>query len=248
MKIVIIGAGPAGVSVAETIRTYDRQAKILMLSAEPYLPYSPPAMADHFITGSNLHLWRDRHWPKQIGLEYRKGIEVHGIEPGAHRIELKDGRRIKYDRLVIATGSRLYAPVEGSNRLGVHNFKSLSAAEAIVAQVKSHKAKTAIIVGAGFIGMEIALLLCDLGVDVTQIEMLDQVMATMLDKDTAAVALDLMRKRGVNVRTQDQSRKFCWPAEGKGRSTCFWKDLGRRYPDCCDRRQTKSRSVEWKRH
>ena len=54
MKIVIIGAGPAGVSTVETIRAYNRQAEIVMLSAEPTLPYSPPAMADHFITGSGL--------------------------------------------------------------------------------------------------------------------------------------------------------------------------------------------------
>ncbi|HUH95851.1 MAG TPA: FAD-dependent oxidoreductase [Anaerolineales bacterium] len=216
MKIVIIGAGPAGVSAAETIRTYDRQSRILMLSAEPYLPYSPPAMADHFITGSNLHLWRDRHWPKQIDLDYRKGVEVHAIDPEAHRIEFKDGRRTRYDRLVIATGSRLYAPVPGSDMPGVHNFKSLSAAEAIVAQVKSKKARTAVIVGAGFIGMEIALLLCDLGVEVTQIEMLDQVMATMLDQDTAAVALDLMRKRGVNVRLKTKAVSFVGGRKAKG--------------------------------
>lgn len=216
MKIVIIGAGPAGVSAAETVRAYDHESKIVMLSAEPYLPYSPPAMADHFLTGSDLHLWRDRRWPKQLGVDYHNGVEVRWIEPDAHRIELRDGRRIKYDRLVIATGSRLYAPIEGATMQGVHNFKSLSAAESIMARVKSGKARTAVIVGAGFIGMEIALLLCQLGVEVTQVEMLDQVMATMLDKDTAAVALDLMRKRGVNVRLKTKAKAFVGKRKAKG--------------------------------
>jgi len=109
---------------------------------------------------------------------------------------------------VIATGSRLYAPVDGSDLPGVHNFKSLSAAEAIIKQVKSGKAKTAIIVGAGFIGMEIVLLLRELDVEVIQVEMLDQVMSTMLDKDTAAVALDLMRQRGVDVRLNTKAEAF----------------------------------------
>ena len=54
MKIVIIGAGPAGVSTVETVRTFDKLSEIVMLSAEPTLPYSPPAMADHFITGSGF--------------------------------------------------------------------------------------------------------------------------------------------------------------------------------------------------
>ena len=212
MKIVIIGAGPAGVSVAETVRTYDHDSKIVMLSAEPYLPYSPPAMADHYLTGSKLHLWRDQRWPKQTGVNYRKSAEVRWIQPDLHRIELQDGRRIKYDRLVIATGSRLYAPVDGATKQG----KSLSAAESIVAQVRSGKAKTAVIVGAGFIGMEIALLLCELGMQVTQVEMLDQVMGTMLDKDTATIALDLMRKRGVNVRLKTKAKSFTGKRKARG--------------------------------
>lgn len=216
MKIVIIGAGPAGVSAAETIRSYDHASKIVMLSAEPYLPYSPPAMADHFLNGSNLHLWRDRHWPRQMGVDYRKGMEVASIEPEAHKVRLSDGRGMKYDRLVIATGSRLHTPVEGASMPGVYNFKSLSAAEEVVAQVKNGKARTAVIVGAGFIGMEIALLLRALGVQVIQVEMLDQVMAAMLDRDTAAIALDLMRRRGVDVRLNTKARAFTGKRKAKG--------------------------------
>jgi len=208
MKIVIIGAGPAGVSTVETIRAYDREAEIVVLSAEPTLPYSPPAMADHFITGSDSHLWRNSNWPQQMNLDYRKGTEVTSIQPDTHHLELKDGQMLEYDRLVIATGSRLYAPIPGADMPGVHNFKSLSAAEAIVGQVRSGKAKTAVIVGAGFIGMEIALLLRELGVSVIQVEMLDQVMSSMLDKDTAAIALDLMRQRGVDVRLNTKAEAF----------------------------------------
>jgi NAD(P)H-nitrite reductase large subunit len=215
MKIVILGAGPAGVSAAETIRAYNREAEIVMLSAEPYLPYSPPAMADHFIHGSNAHLWRGEDWPRQTDVHYRKGVEVTRIEPDARLLQLKNGETVEYDRLIIATGSRLYAPVEGSEMAGVHNFKSLSAAEAIVGQVKKGKAKTAVIVGAGFIGMEIALLLRELGVAVRQIEMLDQVMATMLDKDTAAIALDLMLARGVDVQINTKAEAFIGKRKAK---------------------------------
>ena len=208
MKIVIIGAGPAGVSTVETIRAYDRKVEIAMLSAEPTLPYSPPAMADHFITGSDVHLWRNGNWPNQMNLDYQEGVVVTGIQPAEHHLELKGGQTLDYDQLVIATGSRLYAPITGSDFPGVHNFKSISAAEAIVGQVRSGTAKTAVIVGAGFIGMEIALLLRELGVSVVQVEMLDQVMSATLDKDTATVALDLMRQRGVDVRLNTKAEAF----------------------------------------
>ena len=208
MKFVIIGAGPAGVSVVEALREHDHHAELVVLSAEPYLPYSPPAMMDHFRTGSEVHLWRGENWLKQMGVEYRRGQAVAAVDPIAHRLTLADGNRLNYDRLVIATGSRLYAPVDGADLPGIYNFKSLTAAVDLIQQVKSGQAHSALIVGAGFIGMEIALLLSDLGVAVTQIEMLDQVMAGMLDRQTADVALAMMRQRGVDVRLNTQATAF----------------------------------------
>ncbi len=216
MKIVIIGAGPAGVSAAETVRAYDRQAELVMLSTEPYPPYSPPAMVDHFLTGSNVHFWRAPDWPQQTGVDYRSGVQVVAIEPDAHRLRLKDGSIVGYDRLVIATGGRLYAPLEGADLPGVYNFKSLSAAEALVRKVKRGEARTAIVVGAGFIGMEIALLLRVLGVTVTQIEMLDQVMAGMLDTETARIALALLQERGIDVRLKTKAVAFIGDGQAKG--------------------------------
>ena len=208
MKIMIIGAGPAGVTAAETLRLFDRQAELVMLTDEPYLPYSPPAMADHFITGSDNHLWRGTDWPAQTGVDYRSGVRVAAIEPEAHRIRLVSGETLSYDRLVLATGARLYAPLAGADMPGIYNFKSLNAAENLVGKVRSGQASSALIVGAGFIGMEIALLLRELGVTVTQIEMLDQVMASMLDAETASLALDLMRTHGVDVRLKTKAKAF----------------------------------------
>jgi NADPH-dependent 2,4-dienoyl-CoA reductase/sulfur reductase-like enzyme len=216
MKIIIIGAGPAGVSAVETFRLFDRQSELTMLTDEPYLPYSPPAMADHFILGSKLHLWRSPDWLDQMGVEYKHKVHVSTIDPKAHRIFLESGEVLSFDKLVIATGARLFAPLEGAEMPGVYNFKSLGAAENLVAKVRSGHGRTATIVGAGFIGMEIALLLCELGVKVTQIEMLDQVMATMLDADTAAIALELMRKRGVEVRLNTKAVAITGEGEADG--------------------------------
>jgi nitrite reductase (NADH) large subunit len=215
MKIVIIGAGPAGVTAAETVRTFDREAELTMLSDEPYQPYSPPAMADHFINGSDLHQWRPVDWAEQTGVEYHRGVRVDAIDPKVHQIQLADGKRMDYDQLLIASGARLYAPVEGADLPGIYNFKSLSAAENLVGKVRSGQASTALIVGAGFIGMEIALLLQELGVRVTQLEMLDQVMASMLDVDTAAIAVRLMREQGVDVRLNTRVVAFAGNGEAE---------------------------------
>lgn len=216
MKIVIIGAGPAGVSVAETVRAYDPELELVVISAEPHPPYSPPAMVDHFLSGSDAHLWRGLDWPELLDVDYRNGTKVTAIDPKARLVELDDGTRLNYDRLVIASGSRLYAGLEGVDLPGVYNFKSLSAAESLVTKVKAGEAKRAVVVGAGFIGMEVALLLRNLGLEVTQVEMLDQVMPAMLDKDTAAYALERMRAKGVNVLLETKARTFLGDGSARG--------------------------------
>lgn len=216
MKIIIIGAGPAGVTAAETVRSLDRQVELTMLTDEPYLPYSPPAMADHFIHHTDHHLWRSADWPMQTGVNYLQATRVVEVEPESQRIRLASGESMGYDRLLITTGARLYAPVTGADLPGVYNFKSLSAAEALVDKVRSGQARSAIIVGAGFIGMEIALLLRELGVEVTQIEMLDQVMAAMLDAETASIATDLMRAHGVDVRLNTKAQAFVGNGKASG--------------------------------
>jgi nitrite reductase (NADH) large subunit len=222
MKILIIGAGPAGVTAAEAVRTFNRQSEITLLTDEPYQPYSPPAMADHFINGTDLHFWRPADWAEQTGVEYRKGVKVESIDPGTHQVRLLDGEKIQYDRLLIASGAKLYAPVQGADLPGIYNFKSLSAAENLVSRVRTGHASTALIVGAGFIGMEIALLLRELGMKVTQLEMLDQVMASMLDADTASIAVKLMRTRGIDVRLYTKAVAFF----GKGKAEAVRLESG----------------------
>jgi nitrite reductase (NADH) large subunit len=194
MKIIIIGAGPAGVTAVETMRTFDRQTEIIMLTDEPYLPYSPPAMADHFIHGSNLHLWREVDWAEQSGINFRMGVHVSTIEPDSHRIRLDDGEVIYYDQLLIATGARLYAPLAGAELPGIYNFKSLSAAENLVSKVRSGMAKSALVVGAGFIGMEIAL----------------------LDTETASIALKQMQAHGVDVHLKTKAIEFVGNGNANG--------------------------------
>jgi nitrite reductase (NADH) large subunit len=216
MKIVIIGAGPTGVSVVETLRQYDQQAELVVFSSEPFPPYSPPAMADHFMHGTQAHLWRGMDWPQRMDVNYRPDLSVDSIDPGAHRVHLVNGCEETYDHLVIASGSRLYAPIQGADMPGVHNFKSLSAAEKLVDQVRLGETTSAVIVGAGFIGMEIALLLRELGVAVTQVEMLDQMMSTMLDADTAAIARDMMLARGIYVRLNTKALAFVGDVYARG--------------------------------
>lgn len=199
MRIVIVGAGPAGVTVAETLRQHNNGAEIVMLTDEPFPPYSPPAMVVYFQTGEQIHFWRGTDFAERMGLDYRQGTRIVGVMPEEHALKLEGGESLTYDRLVLATGGRLYAPVEGSDKPGIYNFKSLSAAEELLARVQEGRARTALIVGAGFIGVEIGLLLADLGLEVTQL-VRSRVMRSMLDVETSEIVLDMMRERGIRVQ------------------------------------------------
>jgi NADPH-dependent 2,4-dienoyl-CoA reductase/sulfur reductase-like enzyme len=186
MNIVIIGAGPAGIVAAETLRRGDSALGIEMVTTEPYPPYAPPALADHLLTGrTDTLFWKGRDVCEVLGVMYHSPARVVAIDPGDHRIDLADRPSLRYDALLIASGSRLHAPVDGAELPGVHDFKSLRAAESILARIRHHEAATALIVGAGFIGTEIALTLADLGLRVTVIEAMDRVMPRMLDLETA---------------------------------------------------------------
>jgi NAD(P)H-nitrite reductase large subunit len=224
MRIVIVGAGPAGLTVAETLREYGSKAEIVLLSSEPFAPYAPPAMADHFLTGRKETLfWKGEDVCERIGVEHRQNVRVTKVRPSGKQLVLDGGATLDYDRLVIASGSSLYAPLPGRELPGVYDFKSLTAARALVERGEKKAGGKAVIVGAGFIGVEIAILLRELGLAVTVVEMADRVMPSMLDCETAEIVLAAMRERGIDVRLHTKAAGFT----GKRKATGVALESGR---------------------
>jgi NAD(P)H-nitrite reductase large subunit len=209
MRAVVIGTGPAGITAAETLRRLDPDGSVVSLSAEPYAPYSPPALADHFLTGRDQTLyWKGTDVASRLGIDERRDVRVTGVDTDHREVVLDDGGPIPYDGLVIASGSRLHAPLQGADLPGVLDFKSLRTATALVDQVRHGQARTALVVGNGFIGIELALLLADLGVAVTVIGRRTWVMPRVLDPQTSAIAEAELVARGVTLRLGVQAEAF----------------------------------------
>lgn len=209
MRAVIIGTGPAGITAAETLRRWDPTGTVVALSVEPYPPYSPAAMADHLLTGRTETLyWKGTDVAERLGIDERRGATVAEVDVDTHEVVLDDASRIRYDGLVIASGSRLHSPIEGADLPGVLDFKSLRMAEAIVGRVRRGEARTALIVGNGLIGVELSLVLADLGVDVTVIGRRGWIMPRVLDPVTSKIAERGLAERGVRLRLGVEASAF----------------------------------------
>lgn len=217
MTILIVGAGPAGVTVAETVRQYNREAKITMISEEPFPPYSPPALAEYFMTGRKVHYWRGEDFAAKQDIDYRQATRVQAVRPEKNRIMLSNGKAMDYDQLVLAPGGRLYAPIEGVDQEGIYNFKSLSAAEELLRRIRGKKAKSVLIVGAGFIGVEIALVLQELGLEVSML-VRSRVMRQMLDKGSSETVLGMLLDKGIKVHRGEAADAIAFVANGRVRA------------------------------
>jgi len=201
MRAVVIGTGPAGITAAATLRRLDPAGTVVALSAEPFPPYSPPALADHFLTGRDGPLyWKGTDVADRLGIVELRDAHVVAIDSDARAVVLADGRRLGFEGLVVASGSRLYAPLEGADLPEVLDFKSLGAATEIIDKVRSGAASSVLVVGNGFIGVELSLLLADLSVDVTIVGRRPWVMPRVLDPMTSKVAEVALTRRGVTLR------------------------------------------------
>ena len=91
MRAIVIGTGPAGITAAETLRRLDPSGSVVALTTEPFAPYSPPAMADHFLTGREMPLyWKGQDVADRLGIDERRGARVEGIDTDSHEVVLPD--------------------------------------------------------------------------------------------------------------------------------------------------------------
>ncbi len=242
MRAVVIGTGPAGITASETLRHLDPAGSVLALSAEPYPPYSPAAMADHFLTGrENTLYWKGRYALAQIGATELRGTVAAHVDVDNNEVVLDAGTRCPYDGLVLAY-SRLHVRLSGADRPGVLDFKSLANAHTLADRVRHGEVRSALVVGHGLIGIELALLLRDLGVDVTVVGRRPWVMPRVLDPVTLAwprpswspaVSGSGWASKPRPSSAQRRSTACCWPMAPSCMPTrCLRRPASSRTPRC----------------
>ncbi|MCC7168184.1 MAG: FAD-dependent oxidoreductase [Rhodospirillales bacterium] len=201
MKAVILGAGPAGVTAAETIRAHHPKARITLVGDEPHPPYGRmaiPYLLSGRIDEAGTHLRADPDHYRNLGLTLKTGRAV-GLDAKARTLALEQGE-LAYDALLIATGAKPVKPkIKGLNLPGVHHCWTLADARAIAALAR--KGEPVVLMGAGFIGTIILEALALRGVSLTVVEQADRMVPRMMDAKAGALLKRWCQAQGVKVLT-----------------------------------------------
>ncbi|WP_395691981.1 NAD(P)/FAD-dependent oxidoreductase [Piscinibacter sp.] len=202
MQHVILGAGPAGVIAAETIRKHAPADRIVLVGDEPEAPYSrmaiPYLLIGH-IGEEGTHLRHGAGHFEALRIERRQG-RAKGIDSGRKQVHLDDGSSLAYDRLLIATGSSpVRPPIAGMDLPHVHSCWTLADARAIAQ--RAAKGARVLQMGAGFIGCIIMEALAARGVELTVVEMGDRMVPRMMGPTAGGMIKEWCEAKGVRVFT-----------------------------------------------
>jgi len=199
-RAVVVGASLAGMRAAETLRAEGFAGSITVVGDEDHVPYDRPPLSKQLLTGEwepdRLTLAAARR--DDLDLTWARGVAATGLDLGARTVALADGRALPFDGVVIATGAAPRRIPGTRGRPGVHVVRTLDDATALAAALAT--AERVVVVGAGFIGAEVAASCRARGLAVTLVEPLAQPLARVLGEPVGAVVADVHREHGVDVR------------------------------------------------
>ena len=200
-RVVIVGASLAGLNAAEALRDEGFDGEITLIGEEPEAPYDRPPLSKQLLTGE----WDVDRLPLRsadefaaLNLEFLGGRSASGLDVANRSVLLEDGERVDYDGLIIATGARALELPFGRDLEGVHTLRSR--ADALRIRDDLERGGKVVVIGAGFIGAEVASSARARGLDVTMVEALSAPMIGPLGEQLAGWAANLHREAGVELR------------------------------------------------
>ena len=212
MKIIIIGGGAAGASCATRLRRLNEDAEITILErtqevsiANCGLPYY---ISDVISSRDNLLVSTVQKFKSWFNIDVRLGVEVVDINKNEKYVITNSNEKIEYDYLVLATGASPIVPeIEGMNKEKIFVVKTLFDADGIKNYIVKNSVQKVAVIGGGFIGVEVAENLVEMGLDTTLIEMNNQILSSV-DEEIAIVAQEELISQGVNLVLSDGVNKF----------------------------------------
>jgi 3-phenylpropionate/trans-cinnamate dioxygenase ferredoxin reductase component len=227
--LVIVGANLTGGAAATTLRTEGFDGNIVLIGAEPHPPYERPPLSKEYLRGeatAESTLLHTEDWYQENGVELRLSTRATRIDPSESIVELEGGERVRYEKVLVATGGtnrRLSLP--GADLEGIHELRTVEDADRIKADaVPGCKA---VVVGAGFIGSEVAASLRRLAVEVDVVEIFEVPLLRVVGREVGRVYETIHRDEGVRFHFDQVVERF----EGTGRVESVVTSQGTRI-DC----------------
>ena len=212
MRTIIVGGGASGASCAARLRRLDEQAEIIILEATDEISIAncglPYYCSDVISDRDRMIVASPSTFSDLLNIEVRFNSKVTRINKENKSIVVNDEYELSYDNLVLALGaSPLKPPIEGIDNPNIFTIRTLANADKIKSYIASNNVKNAVVIGGGFIGVEMAENLIELGLSTTLIEMAPQILAPV-DSDIAAFAQNEMRSKGCKLILNDGVKAF----------------------------------------
>ena len=209
-----MGANLAGGRAAETLRSEGFDGRVVLIGEEPDRPYERPPLSKEVVRGEtpadDVYLRPEAFYAEQ-DIELRLGVRATSLDVGGTSVGLADGSSVAFDMCLLATGGRVRTlDVPGSDLEGVRYLRTLRDASALASALEGRP--RVVVIGAGFIGAEVAASARRSGCDVVMIEMLDVPLRRVLGEDIGRVYAQIHRDEGVDLRLSEGVERF----EGDG--------------------------------
>ena len=212
MKVIIVGGGAAGASCAARLRRLNEDAEIIIIEktnevsiANCGLPYYVSGVINE---REKILVSTPEKFKSWFNIDILLNTEVINIMPDEKKVFLSNGEEMNYDKLVLAQGaSPIVPPFEGMDKDKTFIVRNLNDADKIKNYIQQNNSKKAVVVGGGFIGIEMAENLTEMGLDTTLVELGNQILAPV-DEEIASVAQNEMRDNGVNLILSDGVKSF----------------------------------------
>jgi NAD(P)H-nitrite reductase large subunit len=203
-KYVIVGGCAAGIGAVEAIREVDQRGAITVISEEQCSHYSRPMISD-FVSGkadlAKMKTRDDQFWQNN-SVNTLVGKKAVSLNTAEKIVSLDSGEKVAYEKLLIATGGKPFVPkMEGQDKEGVYTFTNVADAERLSNKINRENAKSAVVIGAGLIGISVTEALVKRGLKVTLVELQDKILSLLLDPKASDMVEAIVKKAGVEIVT-----------------------------------------------
>ncbi|MGX7680563.1 NAD(P)/FAD-dependent oxidoreductase [Jatrophihabitans sp. DSM 45814] len=201
-SFVVLGASLAGAKAAEALRDLGFAGELILIGAENQLPYERPPLSKGYLAGKAARgdaFVHPKDWYSDHDVDLRLATQAVSLDRTARVLSLADGSTLGYDKLLLATGSNPRTlTLPGAEARSVHYLRTIDQSEALKASFGQKS--SLVVIGAGWIGLEVAATAREAGLEVTVIESAELPLLTVLGPEVAAVFAELHRQHGVDLR------------------------------------------------